>query len=321
MSSRIPERGARVGGKIPPVPRTGVQRRVFPLPPSQVSAAENWVTFGSRTPRKARRASSVCLVRDDNDGLQTYLSYRAGESPLGTVAFPGGSVEADDFSELQWFGPSLGAWSAKMGVLDQRLVRSHVVCAIRELFEETGILLAGADEQTVAEAGEPEEWMAAREAIAGQDLQFSSFLARRGLGVRTDLLRPVAHWVSPNFALRRFDTWYFSAAVPQGQSASLLRAKGRWAQWCNAREVIAQRHGSWLGDLVDQPDTRELPFSQITYPAVEMIMEQLAESNGAIAYLARLRSLQAQHPNLLEREERYLLEVVTSDDGDLDDWR
>lgn len=316
----MPDRRTRVGGELSPAPRTGVLRRVFELPPDQISAAENWMAFGSRTPRAARRASSVCLVREDAEGLQTYLSYRRGASPLGTVAFPGGSVESDDSAEVQWLGPSLSAWSAKLGILDQKLVRSHVMCAIRELFEETGILLAGTDEQSVAEAGEPEEWMAAREAIAVQDLEFSQFLARRGLGVRTDLLRPVAHWVSPNFALRRFDTWYFTAAVPQGQQTSLLRAKGRWAQWCTVRQVIQGRRSSELGDRVGQPDTVGLNLSQISSPAVEMIMERMAEASGAIAYLSRVRSLQVQHPNLLERDGRYLLEVVSSEEYTSGDW-
>lgn len=309
-----------MGGQLTPHPRIGVHRRVFELPPSQVSAAENWVSFGSRTPRTAVRAASVCLVRQGPTGVETYLGYRAGTSPLGTVAFPGGSMEHGDDTEVRWFGPSLGSWSTKLGILDQKLIRGYILCAIRELFEETGILLAGSDEQSVAEIVDDEEWMGTREALAGQDIDFNTFLNRLGLGVRTDLLRPIAHWLSPNFALRRFDTWYFSAAVPQGQRPSLLRGKGQWAGWLAASEVIDNRNDPWLGEQVGQPDTVGLPLSQITSPAVEMILERMAQANGAIAYLARVRSLNVQHPNLLLRDGRYLLEVVTSEEDSEANW-
>lgn len=263
----------------------------------------------------------MCLVREDTSGVQSYLSYRAGASPLGTVAFPGGSMEEDDTAEVRWFGPSLGTWAGKLGILDQKIVRSYLICAIRELFEETGILLAGTDEQSVAEINDDHEWMRMREAIAGRDITFSNLLKRRGLGVRTDLLRPVAHWLSPNFALRRFDTWYFSAAVPQGQRPRLLRDKGQWAAWLSVREVIHKRHSHWLGQLVDQPDTVGLRLSQISSPAVELILERMAQANGAIAYLSRVRTLALQQPNLLERDGRYLLEVVSNEEERDSNWR
>lgn len=321
MNNRFPTRAGRVGGEISAHPPSGVHRRIFELPPEQSSAAENWVAYGTRSPRSAVRAASVCLVREHPDGVQSYLSYRAGSSPLGSVAFPGGSMEADDGTEVRWFGPSLKSWGEKLGILDQRLVRAYLVCAIRELFEETGILLAGTDEQSVIEVSDAAEWMSIREQIAGRDYRFSDFLARRGLGVRSDLLRPVSHWLSPNFALRRFDTWYFSAAVPQGQQAALLDSKGIWAAWLSAAEVIRKRHSHWMGDLVGQPDTRGLRFSQITSPAVETILERVAAANGAIAYLARVRNLSLRHPNLLERDGRYLLEVVANEEDQASNWR
>ena len=210
------------------------RRRLFDIRPSEEQAAQNWFAFGARTPRAARRASSVALVRDGSHGVETYLTYRPGESPLGAVAFPGGSHEASDLASYTWFGPSISQWANRMDVIDQKLVQAHIVCAIRELFEETGILLAGTDEQSIVEMGDKEEWMTAREAIAGQDLAFDDLLNRRGLGLRTDLLRTITHWLSHNFSLRRFDTWYFAATVPTRQEASLLRGKGRWGQWCAA---------------------------------------------------------------------------------------
>ena len=293
-------------------PSTGLLRRLFDLPPAQIDAAENWVSFGSRTPRAARRASSVVLIRDTPSGVETYLGYRPGGSPLGSVAFPGGSLEIDDEAEIPWYGPSLSEWSKRLGILDQRLVRAHIVCAIRELFEESGVLLAGTDELSVVENCDSEDWMAVREAVAGQDKTLSDVLIKRGLGLRTDLLRPLSHWISPNFALRRFDTRYFAAALPVRQEPSLLRGKGVWAGWKVASAVMEQRATTALGDEVNEPDTRGLPLSMETTPAVEVILEKIASARGAVAYLSVRRELKSYHPELVQVGGKFYLDVTTT---------
>lgn len=120
-------------------------RRLFVLPPELEGAAENWLHLGERTPRAARYASSVVLLRDSPTGLETWLGYRPGSSPLGVLAFPGGSLEPSDDEPVGWLGPSPQHWAEQMGTDDVGLARRHVVGAIRELFEETGVLLAGPD--------------------------------------------------------------------------------------------------------------------------------------------------------------------------------
>ncbi|WP_417219956.1 NUDIX hydrolase [Arthrobacter sp.] len=287
-------------------------RRLFPLPPSQSGAAESWTTYGTRTPRAARKASSVVLLRDSPRGVQTYLGYRPGVSPLGTVAFPGGSFEAEDDDLTGWFGPSVGWWAERLGILDHRLARSHIVCAVRELFEETGILLAGADELSIVENCTTEEWMQVREDVAGQDVAFTAMLAKRGLGLRTDLLRPLSHWISPDFAHRRFDTRYFAAALPPQQEATLLRGKGIWAAWKSAVDVLGERNTTALGDEVDQEDTRGLELSRITTPAVEFILEKISTTRGCVAYLSHRRPVKSYHPKLVTVDGNYYLDVSIS---------
>lgn len=293
-------------------PSTGLLRRLFPLPPVQRDAAENWVSYGSRTPRAARRASSVVLIRDSPHGVETYVGYRPGGSPLGSVAFPGGSLETDDDEDIPWYGPSLSEWSKRLGILDQRLVRAQLVCAIRELFEETGVLLAGTDELSVVENCISEDWMSIREAVAGQDKTFASVLRKRGLGLRTDLLRPLAHWISPNFALRRFDTRYFAAALPVRQEPSLLRGKGVWASWLVAAEALGARNTTELGDAAGAPDTVGLPLSMVSTPAVEVILEKIASTRGTVAYLSVRRELKSYHPELVQIGDEFFLDVSTT---------
>ncbi|MGG5751994.1 NUDIX hydrolase [Zafaria sp. Z1313] len=269
------------------------------MPPSQDGAAESWVAHGARTPRAARPASSVVLVRDGADGVETYLGYRPGASPLGSIAFPGGSVEPEDDDPVPWFGPSPGDWARRLDVLDHKEARRHVVAALRELFEETGVLLAGADGLSIVENCSSAEWMSIREALAGQDIGFGRLLAQRGLGLRTDLLRPLSRWISPDFAHRRFDTRYFAAALPVNQRATLLRGKGVWARWLAAGELVRERETTALGDAAGQEDTVGLPLSRTTVPAVEFTLEKLATTRGAVAYLSHRREPRCYRPQLV----------------------
>nr|WP_309109462.1 NUDIX hydrolase [Zhihengliuella sp.] len=298
-----------------PVPGgpAGLPSRRFALPPEQVPAAENWVAHGERAPRAVRFASSVALIRDGNRGVETYLGYRRGTSPLGVVAFPGGSEEGHDGdADIPWFGPSVGDWAKRLSVLDHVAARRRVVCAARELFEETGVLLAGSDPLSIVEDCSTGEWMEQRRAVAEQDLSFTAMLAGRGLGLRTDLLRPLARWISPDFALRRFDTWYFAAAMPVRQRAALLDGKGTWAEWLPARQVLDERAGTALGDRIGHPETVGRTFSELTVPAVEAILEKIATTRGTVAYLAHPREPKTYHPQLREVDGGFCLEVHVS---------
>lgn len=311
--ARRPVGGARtLGARSLGAPATETLSRHFELPPDQQPAAENWVNHGERTPRAARRASSVVLLRDGTGGVETYLGYRRGRSPLGTVAFPGGSEGHDDDASVAWFGPTPGQWAQRLGILDHREARARIVCAARELFEETGVLLAGGDELSVLENCSSNEWMELRQAVAEEDISFTELLNGRGLGLRTDLLRPLARWVSPDFAHRRFDTWYFAAAMPVRQQAKLLEGKGTWAAWKRAADVLAERGTTALGDEVDHPESVGLTLSEITVPAVEVILEKIATTRGTIAYLAHRRELKTFHPQLVRAGGKFVLEVSVS---------
>ncbi|PJI52276.1 hypothetical protein CTI14_45000, partial [Methylobacterium radiotolerans] len=108
------------------------------------------------------------------------------------------------------------------------------------------------------EVGEPDTRgrRPARAARARHQIGFAELLAKRGLGLRTDLLRSLVHWVTPDFAHRRFDTRYFAATLPVGQTPTLLPSKGVWGQWVSAATIMAEKETSALGDEVGEPDTR-----------------------------------------------------------------
>lgn len=284
-------------------------RRLFVLPPDLEGAAASWLEHGGLTPRAARLASSVVLLRDSPTGLETWLGYRPGTSPLGVLAFPGGSLEASDDAAVGWLGPSPQVWAEKFGTPDVGLARRHVVGAIRELFEETGILLAGPDLSGTVEATSTTEWMRAREAVATQEKSFTGELSKRGLSLRTDLLKPLVNWLSPDFSHRRFNTRYFAATVPVNQQPSMLASKGIWARWVCVRKVIAERETTALGDEVGQPNTVGLTLGQLLVPGSEIMLEKMAASNGCIAYLSHKRTVHAYQPRLVKEDGRLMLEV------------
>ena len=283
------------------------------LPPWQEAAAQSWFERGETAPRKPRQASSVLLLRDSREGAETFLRYRAGESPLGKIAFPGGSVEATDDDPVTWFGPTPPEWAKVLGMDDAQEAKRHVVAAIRELFEETGVLLAGPDSSTLLESNRGPDWMAARVGIATGEKSFSELLARRGLGLRTDLLRPLSNWRTADFALRRFDTRYFAAVQPIGQETSLLEGKGIWGEWRTAVHELERQDTTALGDEVGQPDTVGLTLAQLTVPAVLLMIEKLAKARGCIAYLAHRRPTAVYQPELVESDGNYVLRVTVSD--------
>ncbi|MCZ2401816.1 NUDIX hydrolase [Paenarthrobacter sp. Z7-10] len=291
-------------------------QRLFPLLPDQVAAAQSWVDFGARTPSKPRFASSLVLLKDGPRGLETYLGFRPGGSPLGVVAFPGGSIEPADDDGVDWVGPSPSMWAKSMGMDDVGLARRHVVAAIRETFEETGILLAGPDASSLVEGSQGPEWMSAREAIASQEKTFAELLAKTGLGLRTDLLKPLVNWISPDFAHRRFNTRYFAAAAPVNQKPSMLSSKGVWARWANAAELVAGRGERALGDEIGQPNTAGLTLPELTVPGCEIILEKIAAARGCIAYLNHARQMKAYQPRLVQAGAD-----VSSDDAGADKLR
>lgn len=288
-------------------------KRYFPLNVDQQEAAQAWLEFGERTPTKPRQASSVVLLKDSPSGIQTFLTYRPGESPLGSVAFPGGTIEPADDDVTDWVGPSPAVWARSLGTTDIGLAKRHVVAAIRELFEETGILLAGPDASSVVENNEGHEWMRARESIATQETTFAQLLGRYGMALRTDLLKPLSHWMSPDFAHRRFDTRYFAVTKPLNQEPTLLTGKGVWGRWASAAEVLGSRGTTALGDEIAQPNTAGRKLGELVVPGVEIILEKIAAARGCIAYLNHKRPINEYQPKLVAGDDgQFSLEVMTA---------
>lgn len=274
----------------------GVQaERHYTIPASQQDSARSWIEEGAEVVCNSKPAAIVIFVRDGSAGVETFMTYRH-KCPMGRVAFPGGLAIYDDASMQPWVGPSESQWAEKFGELDPKTARAAVTAAIREVFEETGLLLAGVDDTSTVEILNTNENMSSRVAIASQSKDFNQFLSKRNLKLRADLLKPVARWQSPDYFHKRYDVHYFAAAVPVGQKPTLLEGKGIWGQWMSAQELLDQRNTTVFGDAIGQPDTVGKTLEELVNPGVLCVLESIAKAPSAIAFLSKKRVIDVKKP-------------------------
>ena len=148
----------------------------------------------------------------------------------GMCVYPGGGVDQRDFdADVAWAGPSPAEWAARLGC-DEETARALVCAAVRETFEESGVLLAGTSGTNVVADTTADDWEADRVALESRELSLTDFLNRRGLVLRTDLLGVWDAWLTPIFEPKRYRTWFFvaAAAVGAGHPRRLDASRRRW---------------------------------------------------------------------------------------------
>jgi 8-oxo-dGTP pyrophosphatase MutT (NUDIX family) len=199
---------------------------------------------GSRTPAEPRNASTVVLLRRgeaaEPGSLEVYLLRRhvAMDFAAGMCVFPGGGVDPRDFDhEIDWAGPAPSAWAAQLGC-DEATARALVCAAVRETFEESGVLFAGPTADTVVQDTTGDDWERDRHRLEARELSFTDFLTRRGLVLRTDLLRVWGSWLTPVFEPKRFRAWFFVAELPGQQRTRDVSTESDEVAWLPVREAI-----------------------------------------------------------------------------------
>jgi 8-oxo-dGTP pyrophosphatase MutT (NUDIX family) len=207
--------------------------------------AANAVTFEARGSSvvEPRHASTVVLLRQGDGapgGLEVYLLRRHVDMAFaaGMCVFPGGGVDRRDFdADIGWAGPAPEQWAALLGT-DAALARALVCAAVRETFEESGVLLAGPTAESVVADTTGADWEEDRRRLEARELSFTDFLERRGLALRTDLLRLWGSWVTPVFEPRRFDARFFVAELPRGQVTRDVSTESDQVLWLSVRDAI-----------------------------------------------------------------------------------
>jgi 8-oxo-dGTP pyrophosphatase MutT (NUDIX family) len=182
-------------------------------------------------------AATILLLRDGDAGLEVFMVRRHHEVEFaaGALVFPGGKAAADDFDPvLIDFTDGISGWSKEMHAV--------AAAAIREAFEEAGVLLAREED-----SGElvNEERLAAldgyRERIEKGETSLLNMLREHRLRLACDELVHFAHWITPKHMPRRYDTHFFLARAPVGHSGQHCGRESVDSLWLHPQDAIATR--------------------------------------------------------------------------------
>jgi 8-oxo-dGTP pyrophosphatase MutT (NUDIX family) len=273
------------------------------LPESLVSSARAFAD-GSQTPVEPRDASTVVLMRPGAGAIDVYLLRRTRGMAFagGFCVFPGGAVDPRDFdTTIGWVGPTAEEWAEELGT--SREHATALVCAaVRETFEESGVLLAGPTDDTVVEDTTGDDWERDRQRLEAREVAFTDFLADRDLKLRTDLLRWWGSWITPVFEPRRYDTRFFVAELPQGQVTRDVSTESDQVLWMAVPDVVAAVDDGELAmlpptyatclELLEFPSPSAAMASAVTRDRTPILPEMQVDADGGYLDLPeRLRAL------------------------------
>lgn len=239
-------------------------------------------------------ASSVLLLRDGAQGLETFVvvRHRKSTSFAGMLVFPGGQVDPEDADPVLHGRCDLEAEKAAAHLAafpSPERALAQYVAAVRELFEEAGVLLARRRGDWIDGARDGCDLAALRAALHAGQSDLLALCREADLVLAPSALSFFAHWVTPEAAPMRFDTRFFVAALPPGQEAS-----------CDGRETSA---GEWLAPA-EALERYRRGEAQLVPPTFVLLSE-----------LARLRDVGAAHALAAARPVTRVLPRWFSDEG------
>lgn len=180
----------------------------------------------------ARPSATVILVRDVDGVAEIFMVRRHKTSSFGAAyAFPGGVVDPEDAAvRSNCAGVSAADANARLGVESGGL--DYYSAAVRELFEEAGVLLADV-------ADVDENLQTVRDGLNDGSVNWADFVKQNELQLRCDDLHYVSHWVTPEQMPKRYSTRFFVAALPAGQSALHCGGELTESCWNTATDMLA----------------------------------------------------------------------------------
>ncbi|GGN09861.1 hypothetical protein GCM10009721_42270 [Terrabacter tumescens] len=264
--------------------------------PGISDAASRWLAGERWDEAVPRRASTVMLVRDGAAGPEVFMLRRVSEMEFAPsmMVFPGGGVdERDGELGLPWAGPSPAEWAERLGCSPAE-AQMYVAAAIREVLEECGVLLASPSASgPLAFVGGP-EWSEIRRGLVERRLSLADVLHDKGLVLRSDLIVAKAHWLTPVFEPRRYDTWFFAAVMPPFQVADGDTSEADHADWFVPSELLeAYAAGSAL-----------------MLPPTVMCVEEIRDAPSAAAVVVHSESLPLIMPEVVDGPDGAAMEIV-----------
>lgn len=192
-----------------------------------------------------RNAATVIVLRDDPAGgpFQVLMLRRHARSGFAAAAwvFPGGVVDPADAEVPQerWTGIDPRALSERFDLPPSEVLAFHVA-AVRETFEEAGLLLARRPDGTAPDLTDP-ALLSVRRAMADRssDVNFNQWLEQQDLVLDLGAMTYLSHWVTPNAEARRYDARFFLARLPAAQVAGHDRLETTDQRWIGPAAALA----------------------------------------------------------------------------------
>ena len=242
----------------------------------------------SKSPVAARHASTVLLLRDSERGVEVFMERRHIKSDFvgGAYVFPGGRVDPEDRVDPELcHGLTDREASARLSLEEGGL--TFYVAAIRECFEEAGVLLAYDREGRLLDFSDrsiEEHYEALRGELNAGKLSLLDIAAEEGLTLATDRISYWAHWITPEGQPRRYDTRFFVTRAPKNQTAGHDDHELTSSAWVTAREALEHaRRKEWM----------------IIFPTIRNL-QKLARFDTADAAIAAVDA-QAEFPTIQPR--------------------
>jgi 8-oxo-dGTP pyrophosphatase MutT (NUDIX family) len=219
-------------------------------------------------------------------GMQVYMLRRRSSMAFapGAYVFPGGSMDAADSDEgIPWAGPDAAEWAGMLGA------PVPLACAaVRETFEESGVLLAGPAGSGPGTVTGDADWEADRQAVLAGTLTLGQLLRRRELVLRSDLLRAWARWITPVTEARRYDTRFFAAALPGGQQARDVSGEADETAWLEPGAALAAASRGEIAlmpptaiTLAELRDCGEVPAALAARRRITALIPEVVLAEGA----------------------------------------
>ena len=240
--------------------------------PARLAGRARDIRDGRLTPVPARDAATVMLLRAAPGGTEVYLLRRLSSMAFapGAFVFPGGKVdERDADGGHGWAGPAPEHLAPILGTPPAGAA-ALIRAAVRETFEECGVLLASPAADPAGPAVDTTAgWEADQQALSDGSVSLAELLIRRDLVLRGDLLRPWSRWITPEAEERRYDTRFFVAVMPAGQQAAGGTGESDRAAWLRPAAALAAAES---GELTMLPPTRITLGELAAYPDVPAVM-------------------------------------------------
>jgi 8-oxo-dGTP pyrophosphatase MutT (NUDIX family) len=257
----------------------------------------------SRHPAKPSPSATLILARQRIADIEVFLLRRSAASRFmpGTYVFPGGNLEPEDMNTAFWQDHVDLAKDQLARTLDGGVgqMLPFAVAAIRETWEEAGLLLAG-----------PVSGSASRDPIGKRSTPFTRLIQDRGLGLSLSQLGRWHHWITPERMPRRYDTFFFVAPVGKNQHCRPDNRETVHGTWVTPQEALEKND---RGTLPLSPPTLVTLHQMLPFAGLDTLMAEARRRSWPAAIMPRLWPLEQDALIIEPWDPDYARESVTVD--------